>query len=204
MQNEMDDSQHLARQRKGRWVVLSMLIFFVAPIIAVIAMYKLDWRPQGASVGELITPAQLLQTPNALKLSDGKMVSNEFWADKWSMVYVADVCEVNCEAKLRNMRQIHVSLYKEIPRMQRVLITEQVSVTNLKQIHPELQVLNGGAEALHQLHEQFSEANSPAYRADKLYLVDPRGFLMMRYEPNVDPALIRKDIVRLMKYSWAG
>ena len=123
MQNEMDDSQHLARQRKGRWVVLSMLIFFVAPIIAVIAMYKLDWRPQGASVGALITPAQLLQTPNALKLSDGKMVSNEFWADKWSMVYVADVCEVNCEAKLRNMRQIHVSLYKEIPRMQRVLIT---------------------------------------------------------------------------------
>jgi cytochrome oxidase Cu insertion factor (SCO1/SenC/PrrC family) len=204
MQNEIDDSQHLARQRKGRWVVLSMLIFFVAPIIAVIAMYKLDWRPQGASVGELITPAYLLQTPKTLKLSDGKVVNKEFWADKWSMVYVADVCAVSCKAKLRNMRQIHVSLYKEIPRMQRVLITEQADVADLKQIHPELQILNGDAGALSELHEQFSQKGAPAYKADQLYLVDPRGFLMMRYAANADPALIRKDIVRLMKYSWAG
>jgi glutathione peroxidase-family protein len=204
MQNEINDKQYLERQRKGRWVVLSMLIFFVAPIVAVIAMYKLDWRPQGASVGELITPAHLLQTPSSLKTSDGQAVSAEFWMDKWSMVYITDQCESNCKTKLKNMRQIHVSLYKEIPRMQRVLITKQVDVADLKQIHPELQILNADEEALYHLHAQFAEVGASAYTADKLYLVDPRGFLMMRYEPKVDPALIRKDIVRLMKYSWAG
>ena len=204
MQNEIYDSQYLARQRKGRWVVLSMLIFFIAPIIAVIAMYKLDWRPQGASIGELITPAHLLHSSGSLKMSDGKLVSNEFWVDKWSMVYVSEKCEVNCKTKLRDMRQIHISLYKEIPRMQRVFITLQEDVLAIKAVHPELQIINGDSEALAQLQEQFSEVDAPAFKSDRLYLVDPRGFFMMRYESKVDPALIRKDIVRLMKYSWAG
>lgn len=204
MQNKIDNSQYIERQRKGRWMVLSMLIFFIAPIIAVIAMYKLDWRPQGASVGELITPAHLLQVPNTLKASDGKSVSTEFLMDKWSMVYLANKCEIKCKAKLRNMRQIHVSLYKEIPRMQRVLITNQVDVVDIKQIHPELQILNVDEAAIANLYSQFAATGSAEPKEDNLYLIDPRGFLMMRYGPNVDPALIRKDIVRLMKYSWAG
>ena len=204
MQIEVDSNQYLERQRKGRWVLLSMLIFFVAPIVAVVAMYKLDWRPQGKSVGELITPAYLLQMPNSVKLSDGKQVGAAFWRDKWSMVYVAKRCEENCLVKLRNMRQIHVSLYKEIPRMQRVLITSQTEVTELKQTHPELFVFNQPNNAIEQLNTQFDETGVQANHADKLYLVDPRGFLMMRYASEIDPALIRKDIVRLMKYSWAG
>ena len=204
MQIEVENNQYLERQRKGRWVLLSMLIFFVAPIIAVVAMYKLDWRPQGKSVGELITPAYLLQMPKSVTLSDGKQIGAEFWKDKWSMVYVAKQCEKNCLNKLRNMRQIHVSLYKEIPRMQRVLITSQTDVTELKQMHPELFVFNQPINAIEQLNTQFEETGVQANHADKLYLVDPRGFLMMRYAPEIDPALIRKDIVRLMKYSWAG
>lgn len=204
MQNEVKNIQYLERQRKGRWVLLSMLIFFVAPIVAVVAMYKFDWRPQGKSVGELITPAHLLQMPNLIQLSDGKQVGAELWKDKWSMVYLAERCEDKCLIKLRNMRQIHVSLYKEIPRMQRVLITSQTDVTELKQMHPELIVFNQPINAVEQLTTQFDEAGVQANHADKLYLVDPRGFLMMRYASDTDPALIRKDVVRLMKYSWAG
>lgn len=204
MQPEVESNEYLERQRKGRWMFLSMLIFFVAPIIAVVAMYKFDWRPKGSSVGELITPAHLLQAPSALKLSDGKELSADFFKDKWSMVQVVERCEESCKTKLHNMRQIHVSLYKEIPRMQRVLITSQTDVSELKQLYPELLILNQPLSAIDQLNTQFNEANVQANQADKLYLVDPRGFLMMRYAATIDPALIRKDIVRLMKYSWAG
>lgn len=204
MQNEVENNLDLTRQRKGRLVVLSMLIFFLAPIAAVVVMYKLDWRPQGKSVGELVTPAQLLKMPNSLKQSDGKTVGPDFWADKWSMVYVAESCDGVCKAKLHSMRQIHVSLYKEIPRMQRVLVTAQSDINALKQMHPELRILNESQEALHLLSDQFVSNDSPVTQAGSIYLVDPRGFYMMQYAPNVDPALIRKDIVRLMKYSWAG
>ena len=204
MNEEVSNELDIERQRKGRWIVFSMLIFFIAPIIAVIAMYKLDWRPQGASIGELVTPAQLLSMPNLIKNSDNKMVTSEFWNDKWSMVYVTANCADACKTKLLNIRQIHVSLYKDIPRMQRVLITAQTNVDEIKQIHPELIILNQPAEGTNQLSEQFNEPNVQAVSADKLYLVDPRGFLMMRYASATDPALIRKDIVRLMKYSWAG
>ncbi|MGB4813333.1 MAG: hypothetical protein WBP13_12750 [Methylophilaceae bacterium] len=204
MQVEIENSQYLERQRKGRWIFFSMLIFFIVPIIVVIGMYKYDWHPQGASVGALVTPAHSLQMPNNLKMSDGKSLNADIWIDKWSMVYVTTTCEEKCKTKLRNMRQIHVSLYKDIPRMQRVLITSQAEVSEILQIHPELLIVNQPADALNLLSEQFNEPNIQAISADKLYLVDPRGFLMMRYDAAVDPALIRKDIVRLMKYSWAG
>jgi hypothetical protein len=35
-------------------------------------------------------------------------------------------------------------------------------------------------------------------------LVDPFGNLAMRFPPSLPAKDIRKDLVRLLKYSWAG
>lgn len=192
------------RQRKGRLMLLCMVIFFVTPIVVVIMMYKLDWRPQGSSVGELVLPPRLLNTQQTLLFEDGSAVPADMWKDKWSMLYIAESCESKCAQKLHDMRQLHVSLYKEIPRMQRVLITTSQQVSSLKASHPELHIINQpGAEA-GIFSEQFNIGNESAMTADRIYLVDPLGNLMMSFSPETDPALIRKDIIRLMKYSWAG
>ncbi len=53
MQIEVENTEYLDRQRRGRLMLLCMLIFFITPIIAVIAMYKLDWRPKGESIGDI-------------------------------------------------------------------------------------------------------------------------------------------------------
>ena len=37
-----------------------------------------------------------------------------------------------------------------------------------------------------------------------IYLVDPFGNLAMRFPPSLPAKDIRKDLVRLLKYSWAG
>ncbi len=41
-------------------------------------------------------------------------------------------------------------------------------------------------------------------QTDGLYLVDPLGNLMMRYDTNADFKGILKDLERLLKYSWVG
>jgi hypothetical protein len=204
MHTEIENQEYLARQGRGRLMLISMLIFFVTPIVVVIAMYKLDWRPQGASVGELVVPARLLNMPQTLLLSDGKLVPAKLWKDKWSMLYVAGDCAEQCNRKLHDMRQLHVSLYKEIPRMQRVLVTTSQDVTKLKQTYPELLIVNQPVVEISALSEQFKISDAPAMSADRIYLIDPLGHLMMSFAPNTDAALIRKDITRLMKYSWAG
>ena len=40
--------------------------------------------------------------------------------------------------------------------------------------------------------------------AHRIYIVDPRGFLMMSYTPDTDPAGIIKDLKRLLRYSSIG
>ena len=204
MQIDVKNSEYLEQQHRGRLMLLCMLIFFVTPIIAVIAMYKMDWRPKGESIGELVVPAKLLTMNYALMSSDGSVVQPDLWKDKWSMVYIAGSCEAPCKDKLHNLRQLHVSLYKEIPRMQRVLITTSQNVKQIKQDYPDMLILNQPATEITALSDQFNVNNESSMTADRIYLVDPLGHFMMSYAPATDPALIRKDITRLMRYSWAG
>ncbi|MFZ3087588.1 MAG: hypothetical protein WA123_05940 [Methylotenera sp.] len=204
MQNEVENTEYFDRQRRGRLMLLCMLIFFITPIVAVVVMYKLDWRPKGESIGELVTPARLLAINSALITGDGSVAQPDLWKDKWSMVYVAASCEAICNDKLHIMRQLHVSLYKEMPRMQRVLITTTREIAELKQRYPDMLILNQPTPEITALSDQFNINGESAINSDRIYLVDPLGHLMMSYTPATAPALIRKDITRLMKYSWAG
>ena len=204
MQTETENQEYLARQSRGRLMLISMLIFFVTPIVVVITMYKLDWRPQGASVGELVVPPRLLNMNQALLFNNGKQVPADIWKDKWSMLYVTGDCDETCRGKLHAMRQLHVSLYKEIPRMQRVLVTTSQDVAAIHEAYPELLIVNQPQVEISALSEQFQINETPALSANRIYLIDPLGHLMMSFAPSTDAALIRKDITRLMKYSWAG
>lgn len=200
-----NNPQNADNQRKGRLVVLSMTIFFLVPIIVVILMYKFNWKPSaGYSLGELVTPARLIQMPAELKNSDNQPVTTELWKDKWSLVYIAEKCEQVCENKLHDIRQIHVSLYKEAPRAQRVFITLQNDVAKYKEMYPELLLINQPNSNIINLSQQFNIANEDAIQSNRVYLVDPLGHIMMSYPATTPPANIRKDIGQLLRYSWAG
>jgi hypothetical protein len=180
------------------------VIFFVVPIIVVVLMYKFNWKPNGVSLGELVTPARLLNNPTDLKNNEAATLPLQLWQDRWSIVYVADECQKDCLAKLHDMRQLHVSLYKDIDRSQRVLITTTQNVADIKHDYPDLIVINQPVAAVLNLAEQFQINGENAMKSNRLYLVDPLGHLMMSYQPKVPLADVRKDITRLLRYSWAG
>ena len=203
MQNDKQLSE-LEMQRRGRKVFLLMLTFFVVPIIVVILMYQFNWKPHGASLGELVKPPRLLDSSKELKNNEGVVLKPEFWKEKWSVVYIADQCEKTCMDKLRDMRQLHVSLYKDITRTQRVFITNVQDVTEIKNKYPDLIVINQPLADVSKLIQQFQLNDENITISNRLYLVDPLGHLMMSYKPTVPLADVRKDITRLLRYSWAG
>lgn len=92
-QNITEQTSELEMQRRGRKVVLLMLIFFIVPIVVVIMMYKLDWKPNGESLGELVRPARLLDSSSELKNNEGSVLPATFWKEKWSVVYIAGDCK---------------------------------------------------------------------------------------------------------------
>jgi hypothetical protein len=201
MQNELVIDKE--QQRKGRIIFLMITIFFVVPILVVVLMFKFNWRPTGQSVGELVQPARLLITPSTLKDNNNNSQTS-FWGDKWNMVYIAKQCDKACIDRVHDMRQIHISTYKDIFRVQSVLITQQQDVSSLQAQYPQLIIINQSVQDIENLATQFNIHDEDALLANRVYFVDPLGHMMMSYTSNIEAAYIRKDLTRLLKFSWAG
>jgi len=218
MQIASQDNVASAETRsRGRWILLLLLVFFAVPLLLVVILHKYEWHPQGSSHGELIAPARQLAMPAGLLSASGQPINPEMWRDKWSMVYIADECAAVCLQRVHSMRQLHVSFAKDIERMQRVLITNSRETAALQQQYPDLVIINQPDSAIADLVRQFSAPASSEHAsettsndakvstpANRLYLVDPLGNLMMSFPASVPDADVRKDISKLLRYSWAG
>lgn len=201
MQNSELD---LEQQRKGRMVLLLMVVFFMVPIMVVIAMFKFNWRPTGDSYGTLVKPPQVIVNASQLMDSSGKSLPALVWKDKWSIVYLSEGCSHACLTKLHDMRQLHISLYKDVIRVQRVWITTTTDVSQITKDYPDMIVINQPSAEVRQLMQQFEIKNQEVTQDNQFYLVDPLGFYMMQYAADAPLANVRKDLVKLLKSSWAG
>jgi len=203
MQSEKQLTE-LEMQIKGRKVFMLMVVFFVVPVIVVILMYQLNWKPNGKSLGELVNPPRLINNAKEPLDDQSLMLSDQFWRTKWSIVYVADQCKQTCLDKLHDLRQLHVSLYKDIERAQRVLITNTQDVAKIKHDYPDLIVINKPEINVASLAQEFQVNAENPMTSNRIYLVDSLGYLMMSYPASFPLADMRKDITRLLRYSWAG
>lgn len=214
VENKLSDQHQISlsdsekrQQTKGRLVLLGLVIFFAVPLILVMAMYRFDWHPKGKSYGDLIEPVVAIKLPEAffdVKTSDITAESKNLWHDKWSAVILADQCETICQTRLHDARQIHASLEKDMGRLQRILITNQQDLAELQKQYPDLIILNQPSADVAALAKQFDLNGVSAYTTQRVYMVDPLGNLMLSYSIEVKPVEMRKDWVRLLKYSWAG
>ena len=57
--------------------------------------------------------------------------------------------------------------------------------------------LRGRSLTLRELRAALPRADDPA--GIPLYVIDPNGFVILRYPPQADPAGIRTDVARLLK-----
>jgi cytochrome oxidase Cu insertion factor (SCO1/SenC/PrrC family) len=202
MRESMSETNKGDDKRRGRRMLLLLVALFALPLLIVTAMYQFEWRPGGASHGQLLSPPQPLQLLE-LQTLQGKSFGSAQWKDKWSLVYIGQQrCDEECTAQMHDLRQIHASLNKEIARVQRVLLIasgdKDGNLASVQQQYPDLAILAGpGAQ---QLAGQFGSAAQTGY----VYLVDPLGNVMMRYPQGYQPNGMRKDLMRLLTYSWAG
>lgn len=191
-------------QRKGRLQLILLVLVFALPVAAVVALHWADWRPVGKSYGELVQPPRTLSFP-VLDTAQHQPFAPRAWLGKWHMVYVSrNACTESCLKDLHTMRQLHASLAKEIDRLQRVwLVTGTLSpeaAAMLQHNYPDLIMLPNAAT----LAAQFELSNISAADSGRIYLVDPLGHLIMSYPPDSNPYGMRKDLLRLLSYSWAG
>jgi hypothetical protein len=209
---------------KRSLLLLLVLLFFTPLLLAFLMYYGSDWRPTGrTNHGVLIVPARTLPQvelpqvalaqvalpqvalPRAGAAASGgeALAAANVLSGKWSLVYIGrGDCDADCRNALYFMRQTHFGLANLMPRVQRVfLVTADCCDRKfLAREQPNLITLNADSAAAAPLLAQFPAER----RAATIFVVDPRGNLMMRYDAHEDPKGLRNDLKKLLALSHIG
>lgn len=186
-----------------------VLIVAILPIAASFLLYLSDWRPSATvNHGQLVTPPRPVGN-YVLHDANGKPAKLGDLHGKWIMLYADSVsCPAACIEKLYLMRQTHTAQGKERERVERVFIVAEGSATPELEArladYPGMHLWTADAASLSAMAANFDMAPQELAQQRNLYLIDPMGNFFMRYAPDLDPAGLRKDLERLLKYSGAG
>ena len=176
--------------RARRMLLLLALLFFGPLLLAFALYYGSGWRPAGHSNhGTLIEPPRPLGARQFL--------------GKWSLVYVGPGnCDRDCRRTLYYMHQTHLGLGRLYPRVQRVFVATVPCCDRsyLAHEYPKLIILNASDGSSAALLGAFPLAR----RADGIFIVDPRGNLMMRYDSAAPPKGLLDDLQKLLGLSSIG
>jgi cytochrome oxidase Cu insertion factor (SCO1/SenC/PrrC family) len=191
------------RSRNLRMLAVLAGLFLLPLASAFWMYYGTDWRPaRSVNHGELITPVRPLAAAHLQAVTEGAAPA-ELFHRKWSLVYVGDGrCEDACRQALYVMRQTRLSLNSEMNRVERVfLATSQCCDREfLAHEHPGLLVLDATGTSASSLLGVFPVNE----REQSLFIVDPLGNLMMRYDVRQNPKGLLQDLKKLLSLSHIG
>lgn len=199
-------SSNPTKLNTSKRTLLLVLLIFALPALVATAMYITGWRPAStANHGDLIQPARFIEDSVLMTLDNAPFELSKLHG-KWTMIYFdTAACPEVCIKQLYLMRQTHIAQGKDQNRLQRIFIlTDSEALPSLKEKlaeYAEMPVLKAEQVVLAKLKQDFGIDNQAKIEPRNIYLLDPQGNLMMRYTLGVDPAGIRKDLVRLLKYS---
>ena len=177
---------------------------FLLPLLASFWMYYgTDWRP-GSSVnhGELVMPARPLPQINPTVVL-GTPARGTLFKQVWTLVYVGPgSCDDSCHHSLYVMRQARLALNNEMTRVERVFLVTSACCDRafLSQEHSGIVAVDASGGGLTTLLSTFPEGE----REHSLFIVDPLGNLMMRFDTRQNPKGLLQDLQKLLRLSSIG
>ena len=123
---------------------------------------------------------------------------------QWTVVHLlTGECAEPCQRSLYNTRQTRLALGKDARRIRRIIIApNRAQLQRLAPDHPD-------ATQLLKAQTGLETQLTPLIRHHRLtphdaLLIDPLGNLMMTLPPTLNPALLLKDLKKLLKLSRIG
>jgi cytochrome oxidase Cu insertion factor (SCO1/SenC/PrrC family) len=204
-----------AHDRRQRRLLIGLAALFFAPLAAsFILYYGGNWRPgHRVNRGDLINPARPLPelslplafAPTAATASS--RTSADFLKGKWTLLYWGSgSCAARCRANLYNTRQVRTALNRDMDRVQRVYVAEGECCDwdYLARNQTDLITVRATTDAAPLLALLPTIDGIGPATADRIYLIDPLGNLMMSYAPEAKPKGMLEDLKRLLGLSSVG
>ncbi len=199
------------RNQNRTKLIILIAMFFGSVLIAWVLINNADtWRPWSTkNNGDLITPARPV-TELTMQTIEGSPFTLKDMVGKWVMVYIGQPeCDKPCKINLYNIRQTRLGQKGEHDRIERlyIMVGDEVPTalkTTLNDYNG-MKIVRVDNATLPKLLSSFKTNNGiPANTANRVYLVDPIGNFMMKYEQGFDPRGLAKDLELLLKVSLVG
>ena len=171
---------------------------FLAPIAASVATYAFLHPQPTANYGELLLPPAAV-TQHPFTRNDGTPFRFSELHDRWALVISGPGdCAGPCAEKAHLVRQTRLALGRDASRVSRVFVVDDGRAPRSPAFEaaPDLVVAAPVAGA----------SLAPGAGSDRahIYLVDPRGNVMMRWPADADFRRMLKDLQTLLKASQIG
>lgn len=188
----MSETRPPQARRKGRLQLILVLLVAIGPMILATGMYKLQfWVPDSRSYhGELIG--------NGQSRADLGVQSDE---TLWQLLVTAPQdCAADCQRLVYVARQIQIGLGQDASRASHALAVAQPLdgdySTKLTREYPKLQ--------RYPLDVSRYNKVAPEVETPQLWIIDPHGNLVLRYDAKVDGKDLLNDLRQLLKLSNIG
>lgn len=193
--NAMNPTIYPAQRRRGRLQLLLILAVVVGPMLLASAMYRFDfWVPETRTYdGTLVATGQG---------RDALGVTAPVAAEpRWELLVTApDSCAEDCQQLVYLARQINIGLAREAGRASHALASGQALTADydqrLQREYPQLQ--------RYSLDPAVYARHPEAPGGAQLWIIDPHGNLVLRYDAKANGKAILDDLKHLLKISQIG
>lgn len=182
-----------SQRRRGRWQLILLLAVVIGPMVLASAMYQWRfWVPESRSYhGELLG--------NGQTLADLGVLADE--QTRWQLLVTApDGCAADCQQLVFLARQIHIGLNRDASRAAHALASALPLSADydaqLRREYPQLGRFQLQLQAYQRIVDQGAGA--------QLWIVDPHGNLVLRYDTGSKGKAILDDLRHLLKISQIG
>ena len=198
----------MEQNQRNKLTIIIITMAFLSPLV--LSWWYLNYtnivsEGKKSNHGDLISPPHTIDN---LQLHDPVADKDYQLYGKWNLVYIARSCDGKCVDNLYRMRQLHIAMDKYSLRVQRVLLLTDSVEQDLKTLFTEYagqRIVSVDDINVENLVNQFqlNKTDDPL-SANRLYIIDPLGNLMMSYSPDVNPRGIMDDLKKLLKASRIG
>lgn len=178
---------------QNRLTLLALIIITIAPVAASYLAYYY-WKPEGGkSYGQMLEIAPVPQFKMAML--DGKPAQLGQLKGKW-LIVMADgaACDQSCQDTLFAIRQFRLAQGKDMGRVERLWLITDDGMPSADSV-----TRADGA----QLRRALQAIPLPGAINKGIYIIDPLGNQVLRYERGVMPNKVIKELGKLLKNNEA-
>lgn len=177
-------------RNRSRAVLVLLVAMFVAPFAAALMLYYGGWQPAHTrNHGELVKPPRDLRDLD-LRRTDGSTFVWHHEDHTWRVLVAPPAdCVEACVRLADTLRRVWIGLGQDADRVQVLWVGDATQLGKFAALLP----LRDTPALQARLPDRASGSAIP------VYVVDPSGYLILRYAPGFDPSGLRKDLAQLLK-----